>query len=636
MFKIFEKLYDKKVDSIGLALFRIAYFMVLFFELIQMYYFKNLIFDRIPFVQVNEINLGIPLFVWIVCCFFLVIGLFTRAMVLLNYAFTLVFISTISTFEYHVFYTYTSVNLLCLFLPISQQLSLDRLIEKLKYSNTRFQYTPPITTTSLSYTIPIMITIGFVYFDSVFYKTVSVFWMKGLGVWLPSSFPQISITSTSGIAGFLINNFYLTKFFGYLTLVFETVFLFLFWFKKFRTPFFIIGIGLHLGILISFPIPWFALAVVAAYFLLLPIGYYRRIGHFLFKKRKTLLSFYYDQECPLCIRTKIIIEHFDIFKNIEFKSVQAHSTDVAVKDIDYNELLNNIYSVRANGTIQYGVDTYIRVLEALRFTFPLALILRVPGIYHLAKRIYNYIATNRIVERCTEDNCGYTPPVVPQDVDTIKILNHLTFKKIRVAGIAAGIVFISILQIFISYTSGLSNVIRDKSGISSNPISQTMIKLSNISNVYGKYFAGLTHHPVFMDSHFHEYDHIIAISYESPNGEEIWLPIIDKTGSPDYYVTGPNWVKWSFRVNSPGKIPYKQFEEGVQRFTAFWAHKNGKMTKKAKFKIHLKKIEVPKEFEYGFLERQRAKEWVDMGTILWIENQCAVNISEPYLVLFKF
>lgn len=574
MFKLFEKLYDKKIDSIGLAFFRIAYFAVLFGELGQIHYFKNLIFDPIPFIQPCEIDLGIALSAWMVCCLLLMVGLFTKTMVWLNYAFTLVFLSTISSFEYHVFYTYTSVNLLCLFLPISQQLSIDRLLEKLKYSNTEYLYQPPTTTTVLSYTMPIFITIGFVYLDSIFYKTISTFWMQGLGVWLPSSFPQMSITSTNGLGGFLINQELLTKFFGYLTLIFEAIFIFLFWFKKFRLPFFIIGIGLHLGILISFPIPWFALTVVATYLLLLPVGYYRKLGQYLFKKRKTLWTLFYDEKCPLSLRKKIILEHFDIFQFIDFKSMkteqQVHESDAV-------------------------------------------------------------LTANTLIE----NNCVKQPVVLPPNIDELKIFNYLTFKEIRIKAITIGILLLCGIQILISYNSGLPQKLRKDSGISANAISKGMGQLSKNSNFYGKRFAGLTHHPVFMDEHFHAYNHIIAISYQPPTGAEIWLPIIDKTGSPDWYIYGFNWVKWTFRVNSSGKIPYEQFSEGVKRFTAFWAYKNGKKTMDAQFKLHLKKIDVPKKFEANFLEQQRAKSWVDMGSITWKNNTFSLEIQDAYTSLFK-
>ena len=46
-----QKLYDKKVDASGLAIFRISFYTIFLCEVIQIYYFRQLIFDKIPFVH---------------------------------------------------------------------------------------------------------------------------------------------------------------------------------------------------------------------------------------------------------------------------------------------------------------------------------------------------------------------------------------------------------------------------------------------------------------------------------------------------------------------------------------------------------------------------------------------------------
>src|SRR5690606_7183496 len=102
---------------------------------------------------------------------------------------------------------------------------------------------------------------------------------------------------------------------GYITLVFEAVFLFTFWRKKWRVPMLIIGIGLHIGILVCFPIPFFALGVIALYLLMVPVRFWEK--QFNRKESKRKLQFYYDGECPLCNRTRIVIDHFDSRNCIE-------------------------------------------------------------------------------------------------------------------------------------------------------------------------------------------------------------------------------------------------------------------------------------------------------------------------------
>lgn len=632
---LFSKWYDKKIDATGLALFRIFYFLVFFCEIAQMFYFKELIFDKIPFVDPYEINFTWAFYAWFVCIWCLILGLKTRTMAIVNYAFTLVFLSTISTYEYHVFYTYTTVNFFCLVLPVSKRLSLDRLLLKLKYSNTKFEYEPPATTTILSYTIPILVAVAFVYTDSMLYKITSDFWMSGLGVWYPSAFPQVSITSSSGLGGGLVNNYYLAKAFGYLTVTFETVFIFTFWFRRFRVPLLIIGMGLHLGIMFTFPIPWFALAVAATYILLIPVAWYRKVGNWITKRSKPSLVVYYDEECPLCIRTKIVVRHFDVFHTIEFKGVQSNREDAAITTIALDDLLDNIYSVTANGKVQYGLDTYVQILFKMKYTFLLALLLKLPGVYHLAKKVYQYVAANRNVERCTEDSCGYIAPPVVVNPDDIKLLQSLTIRDVRVYGIIAGIGMLVFLQLGISYTSGAAGIAMEKIGFSETTVGKWFKNTSAEFNLTARPLLGLTHHPVFMDSHFANYVQIVSVIYQSGSGEEVRLPIIDERGSPDYYIYGANWVKWTFRVNSPNGLNEKKLRKGIKDFTAFWAHKNNIGTENATFKIEVKLIDMPTGFEVDFTDKQRKKPWNTLGQAKWENNKFDIVFNNDYQYLFR-
>jgi hypothetical protein len=72
------RLYDKQIDATGLALFRILYFANLFFEVLQIFNFRHLIFDKIPFVEGNEVAVGIGLVIWLVSLFFCALVCFQK------------------------------------------------------------------------------------------------------------------------------------------------------------------------------------------------------------------------------------------------------------------------------------------------------------------------------------------------------------------------------------------------------------------------------------------------------------------------------------------------------------------------------------------------------------------------------
>lgn len=614
--------FDKQIDGTGLAVFRIVYSAVLLCEIAQMFYFRHLIFDKVPYIDMAEIDFALPIGIWFISVFFILFGMFTRFFTILNYLMTLILISTIHSYEYHVFYAYLGINFVFIFLPISQCLSIDRLLMKLKYSNTTFQYNPTKKVSQLYYFLPLFVAVGLVYFDSVFVKLTAPSWLNGLGMWMPSSFPMMVHTNLTPV----LNNKLIMLFLGYLTLVFETVFIFLFYRKKFRIPFFIIGIGLHLGILITFPIPWFALTLTALYLLLIPVSFWQKL--FTTANSKKTLTFYYDSECPLCIRTKITISHFDWFNKVDFKTVQFDAQDnPSLKDIDQNILLDDIYSVDLKGKVYSGVDTYIQVLKRIFYLYPIALLLQIPGIYHLAKSIYGFVASNRNTERCTEENCGYNPPEIPDD-NKIKLLQNFTLNDLKFSFLKYLILlFIALQLIVISYSPLITNL-RESIGLKTPFVDKVIEKTRANTIPVAKRLFGITAHNVFIDKHHYEgYSHIIAIVYKINSGKEIWLPLIDKNGQPSYYNYGTNWRKMSFNTNNPNINP-KILNSGVRDFTAFWAYKNGINLKDAKFYIKVKKLDAPNGWEKDFLNKQIAKPWIDGGYVEWKFNNFSSKIVD--------
>jgi predicted DCC family thiol-disulfide oxidoreductase YuxK len=620
--KFLKNSFDKSIDGTGLAVFRMAYSFVLLCEITQMFYFKELIFDKIPFIDKAEINFGIPIAIWFFSVFLLLFGLFTRFATIINYLLGLILIGSITTFEYHVFYAYMGINFLLLFMPVSRCLSLDRLLLKLKYSNTTFQYNPPKTVSQLNYLIVPLLGLAFVYFDSVFYKLASSMWMSGLGSWMPSSLPMITHANTSP----LLNSEYLIKSIGWLTILFEFAFLFLFFRKKWRIPLLSIGLILHLGILLQFPIPWFALTGVVIYILMVPVSFWKRVLSS--KKKVHNFNFYYDTECPLCIRTKIIISHLDWFNKIGFKTVQFDAQDQEkLKLIDKEVLLDDIHSVNTKGEVYKGVDTYLQVFKRIFYLYPLYLIIRIPGIYHLAAKVYTYVAENRDTERCTEDNCGYNPPNIPNNGE-VKLLNNLTVNGLKRKVMVLFITIVSFLQLGLLYQSWSIEYLRESTSFKGSTVDNIISKFINSYSVVTRTTIGITPHPVFADIiHFDNYNHIIGVVYLDKDDNEIWLPIIDENGQPSYYIYGANWVNWTFRVDSPN-IETIELYSGIKRYTAFWAHKNNIDLNDATFLIKVKKIDDVTKWEKDFLNKQIDKPWISGGEVIWKDEKYFSKIKD--------
>ena len=616
---LIRKLYEKKVSSTGLAVFRMLYALILFLEVRFMHQHKELIFDIIPFVEENGVNNDLVLTAWMIILVLLFFGAFTRWMAVLNWVLTLVFLSETHYFEYHMHYAYQGINLLLIFIPMSRSLSLDHLFKKLKYSNSRFTYRPDTSVSQLAYYILIIFGVAVVYIDSVFFKIASPMWMKGLGMWLPASLPHITIWEDQ----WLLNQEWLMRFLGYLVIVFETLLIFTFWMKRTRLIYALLGIGFHLGIWLEYPIPYFAWSVVALYMLMVPLGLWDNIGK-LIRSKKTNLIYFYDEECPLCARTKITMEHFDIRKRIDYRGVQSHGFNhELLQGESKDDLLNEIYSIDSSNTIRKGIDTYVQVFKRIPAFYVLFILLSIPGFYHLGKWIYGYIARNRNVERCTEENCGYEIPAVPKDKDQIKLLQNLKLGEFKVAWMTRGIVFLVVVQLVSTYHAKFFRETR-------KAVNQKVLvvrEFDRIVSSFSRTVFGITAHGVFMDSHFEDYNHIVAVTTTDDDGQEIWLPFIDERGHPGKYIRGCNWVNFTFRVNNRN-VNNQALEEGLERYIQFWAGKENVNLDQRSFKVKVKKIDSPKDWDWeeDFLSKQIAKEWMDVGSIEFSGHSASFDI----------
>lgn len=595
--KIINKLYENKVSSKGLAVFRILFSLNLLMEVIQRFLYRNLYYDITPFVQKSILSHSIIWVVWGTILLMLIIGLKTRLAAILNYIFVLAFIVHNSFYEYHMDYSYAGISFLMIIIPLSNSFSMDRLFLKLKYSTKNNQFSPTQVTSKLYYYILLMVGIGFVYFDSIFFKLSSLGWMNGLGMWLPASLPQITILEDQ----WLLNQKYLIIGLGYLTIAFELFFPFLFWIKKLRIPFLIIGLGLHLGILVEFPIPYFALGVISLYLLLLPLKFWEsiiKIITFSFSK----VTFFYDQECPLCQRTVIILKHFDWLGAIDFKSVQTHGVfENKLKDIDDNDLLDNIYSIDNKGNVRSGIDTYIKIFKYIPLLFFVGYFLKIPGIYLIAKRCYSYVALNRNTDRCTYDACEVPTNIRYVENDDVKILKNYSVKKLKISGLTFLVFFLFSLQLNTSYNtvSKLYDIPYLLGGTGRNILTKA------------KFYLGITKHGVFIDYHFKKYNRVYALKYKNE-----FLPIINEKGMPDKYLQGGRWVNHNWRVNGPkvnidNDISLKRLENGLGRFVNFWAVKNKKIN--PNFLIVEKRVKVPYQWEKDLLKNNINSPWIEVG-----------------------
>jgi hypothetical protein len=248
------------ISSKPLAALRILISFLMFVEVFQILYFSELIYGISGAAEVK-----LTLYFWLFTLVALGLGIYTRLAAIVNYILTILIIGAYDEFEYHIDYVYITISLLFIFYPISKSWSLDNKIKKRPP-----EFVPRIYNDSL-----IFIFIAALYADSCFFKFTNRLWSEGLGWWLPASTTYATFLNIN----FLLNQKLIVHLMGYTTLIFEAVFIFLMWIKPFRPILFVLGVVLHLGILISFPIPIFATAMVGLYILFLPDEWLSKTFH---------------------------------------------------------------------------------------------------------------------------------------------------------------------------------------------------------------------------------------------------------------------------------------------------------------------------------------------------------------------
>lgn len=586
MYKKIKELYQTQIPAKGLALFRIVYGLILLCEVLQGFYFRILFWET----NRNSINHNALLLFFafaVIAILFLIIGFKTRITTIFIYLLNLFTFSVTSYFEYHVDYGYTGINFMLMFMPISRVWSVDSVLDKLKNIRINTNFKPIETVSILNNYILVGVGVGVVYLDSIFYKLTSPMWLNGLGFWKPASIPQVTYLDLS----FLLNNEFLSLSFGYVTLCFELVFLFFIWFKWARIPLVIIGLGLHLGILFAYPIPWFALTVASLYILLIPPYFWNKITQRI-KRKESKLVVRYNPQFYIDNVLKTVVVSFDFSEKINF----VIDSNIETVIIENNEVLTS-------------QQVWKKVINQCIFLLPLQIILLIPFLNKKASVFYVFAKNNL--------NQLVSKPA--------RIVSTIILNKLKLNLVMLFLIYVAFSQLLCINNSFLLTKYYTKNNFE---LPFLVTKKTSLLGSINRFLFGIVPHPVFMDFHFDGYNHIIAITHIDKNGNETWLPLIRENGQVSYYNTGRQWVNWTFRTNSP-YVNSQALKRGIENYTYFWINKQKNINlDDATFKIKVKKIDIPTEWEEDFLKKQMAKPWQDVSEAKWKNGEFFIDLPD--------
>lgn len=607
MKKIVAKLlstYRRKVDGTGLAVFRVLFSFITLLEIFHLFYFRNLIFDRIPFIDKGEINLTIPFIVWIFSTIAVIFGFYTRVFAVFNYFLSVFLLGTLNGFHYHAHYSIIFVNFLFMFLPVSNRLSVDSVIRQIRLSSlgkTVHHFDNRVS--QLYYFFIPFFGLGLVYFDSVLYKLGSDTWLAGLGVWHSSSILKMA---TPFSIYPLLNYEFLVKALSWITVVFEFLFIFLFYFKTFRVPLIIIGCGLHLGIAIQFPIPVFGLLMMTLYILMIPFSYWRAISRF-FKAKRYKMKLFLDMRFRHNVMIAAFVNSLDVFSNIEI--VDSRGED---------DLNKSIYCIDRKALKYYNSEAIIKVIGGLGYLIPFSLLLKLPGIKFIFEKLYQ-VLSSVVNKKLVEESQTKEGRILSDklDITYFKFTSLMLFSLILV-----------LMQLGHIYNSSLLMDFRKKIGIYNTPPEKIINSVRSAYSTIARATLGVTTHAVFVGGRSKapkKPTFIVAITCISQEGDRVNIPTFDKLGHPSYYTFGVNWCYMfnilSSRNGDEGVLKY------VERFSAFGAGKNNINLNNSLFEVKVKLITSPSKWEKDFLKKQIEQKWIDLGTVTWKDNKFQSNLD---------
>jgi predicted DCC family thiol-disulfide oxidoreductase YuxK len=623
---LFAKYNQRSAPVFIVGFLRILYAMVALQEIFFLLYFNHLIFDPIPYIDVEFPMIPLFLVLWAGVATCLLVGYKSQQAIIANYIFWIVFVNFTPMqrdFDGGFDLFMIGVGLFMIFMPLGRALSVDNLIYKLQFKH---QNKPEISkdVSVLVLIAPVLICLGFLYFDSAIHKLFAEHWRNGLGGWLPSSMPYY--ISALDMA-WLLNMEWVQKSIGYIILIFQFSFIFLFYRRNFRPLFLLVGAVLHAGITITFNIYPFGLGMLSMYVLMVPFSWWQNIANCLVYEEPKL-TVYYDGDCPLCNRTVIILHHLDVLQAVSFKDLQTYGkNEKALAVYEQQKLLLDLYAVDSQSKVYSGVDTYSQILVKMRYLAIFGWVLRTPGIYQLAKLTYRNIADKR--ERITcDDSC--LPEGIKKDYPLdlyTKIFENYAANKPRHFRVKLAKIFVMIvlLQLNSSLHYGIFHRLYDFSKIESPLVSQ-LRGVSNSILMLSTTFMGITPHALYLHDHFEGYEDLIAITYIDNEGKEQWLPFVNEQGR----MLAPNWGRvhsmWANIAVTPN-IDSERLNKFIMKVTAFWGRKVGLDLNDARFIIKHKKVVSHVEWQDNLRKSNLSGEWQNIGAAIWQDKRVQINFK---------
>ena len=137
----------------------------------------------------------------------------------------------------------------------------------------------------------------------------------------------------------------------------------------------------------------------------------------------------YDTFCPLCRRSRRILERLDL--NVRLTYVDIHDRVTMAREfpnVTYGECLEQLQVKEPNGAVYGGFFAFRSVTGVLPALRPFGPLLYIPGVPWVGQRVYRWIARQRYrLVDCENDICNLH----------VRALSHATIDEAEIAAIVA-------------------------------------------------------------------------------------------------------------------------------------------------------------------------------------------------------
>jgi predicted DCC family thiol-disulfide oxidoreductase YuxK len=120
----------------------------------------------------------------------------------------------------------------------------------------------------------------------------------------------------------------------------------------------------------------------------------------------------FDDECSLCTFQSRVITWLDWFNTVSLMPISSKRVAEVAPRLTRTDLQEAIHCVPPNGCVQRGARCIRHISLRMPLAFPVAVVLWIPGVIHVAEIVYRWISRHRhLLSRVfgCKDACAIMP-----------------------------------------------------------------------------------------------------------------------------------------------------------------------------------------------------------------------------------